>query len=63
MTVALTIAMYAAYVIYRVGVDRKAAATKAAIMAEQQRQSERLTEIEAVLKASPFVNFPNPLKL
>jgi hypothetical protein len=63
MTVALTIAMYAAYVVYRVGVDRKAAATKAAIMAEQQRQSERLTEIEAVLKASPFVNFPNPLKL
>jgi hypothetical protein len=63
MTIALTIAMYAAYVIYRVGVDRKAAATKAAIMAEQQRQSQRLTEIEAVLKASPFVNFPNPLKL
>jgi hypothetical protein len=63
MTIALTIAMYAAYVIYRVGVDRKAAATKSAIMAEQQRQSERLTEIEAVLKASPFVNFPNPLKL
>ncbi len=63
MTIALTIAIYAAYVIYRVGVDRKAAATKAAIMAEQQRQSERLTEIEAVLKASPFVNFPNPLKL
>ncbi len=63
MTIALTIAMYAAYVIYRVGVDRKAAATKAAIMAEQERQSERLTEIEAVLKASPFVNFPNPLKL
>ncbi len=63
MTIAFTIAMYAAYVIYRVGVDRKAAATKAAIMAEQQRQSERLTEIEAVLKASPFVNFPNPLKL
>lgn len=63
MTIALTIAMYAAYIIYRVGVDRKAAATKAAIMAEQQRQSERLAEIESTLKASPFVNFPNPLKL
>ena len=63
MSIALTILMYAAYIIYRLKVDRKAADTKAAIMAEQQRQSERLTEIESVLKASPFVNFPNPLKL
>jgi hypothetical protein len=69
MSTAAALAMYAAYIVWRHIVDRRAATNLLAISrqlaeqkAQQAAQAKRLEEIEATLRASPFVNLPTPYK-